>query len=109
MAKVFNSLPDDYHFTISLGDNFYPEGVVDEYDKKFKYLWEDVYLDKKPWYIIAGNHDYYGNVTAELEYAKKSTKWIYPSKYYDMYIGEVDAYFIFLDTEILSNTTQSIT
>jgi tartrate-resistant acid phosphatase type 5 len=58
--------------------------------------------------MIAGNHDYYGNITAELEYAKKSTKWIYPNKYYDMYIPEADVYFIFLDTEIIANTTKTI-
>jgi hypothetical protein len=45
VSQVFNALPDDYLFTISLGDNFYPEGVTDEFDEKFKKLWREIYLD----------------------------------------------------------------
>ncbi len=76
-----------------LGDNFYPIGVKNVDDSQFESLFEKGFRDiepakkddkekKRDYYVIAGNHDYYGNVTAELEYAKKQKHWIYPSLYY---------------------------
>lgn len=34
------------------------------------------------WLMVAGNHDYEGNITAQLEYSKKSPRWFFPSLYY---------------------------
>jgi len=73
---------------LMLGDNFYPIGVKNEYDVQFKNIFQNGFRDlenddkKIDYYVIAGNHDYYGNVTAELAYAKNNKHWNFPSLYY---------------------------
>lgn len=73
-------------FIMGLGDNFYEKGITGNVnDKRFKVTFGSVYSDASldvPWYHILGNHDYHGNVTAQLEYHKKDKKWNMPSRYY---------------------------
>ncbi|XP_045157761.2 tartrate-resistant acid phosphatase type 5-like [Mercenaria mercenaria] len=72
-------------FVVSLGDNIYLEGVHDEYDSRFKTTFEEVYYQDSlhiPWYLIAGNHDYYGNVRAQMIYSAFSSRWNFPYFYY---------------------------
>uniref|UniRef100_A0A914XQW7 Tartrate-resistant acid phosphatase type 5 n=1 Tax=Plectus sambesii TaxID=2011161 RepID=A0A914XQW7_9BILA len=73
------------HFQIGLGDNFYTTGVTDVKDKRWKDTFEDIYVGdalKRPWYVIAGNHDHRGNVRAEVEYTKMSDRWVMPDLNY---------------------------
>lgn len=37
---------------------------------------------QKRWYVFCGNHDHYGNATAQVAYTKKSTRWYMPDLYY---------------------------
>eukprot|EP01083_Nonionella_stella_P228457 809608_1 len=71
---------------VSLGDNFYSNGVLNEFDSRFDTTFESVYntsnLHHIPWYPVAGNHDWHRNVTAQIEYSKHSTKWNMPWFYY---------------------------
>ena len=62
----------DIAFIASTGDNFYPAGVSSVRDAQFQASWFEVYtgaLRAIPWYLVAGNHDWLGNVTAEVRRA----------------------------------------
>uniref|UniRef100_A0A914R5Y8 Calcineurin-like phosphoesterase domain-containing protein n=1 Tax=Parascaris equorum TaxID=6256 RepID=A0A914R5Y8_PAREQ len=65
-------------FQISVGDNVYYTGVKDVFDSRFKSTFETVYQGEalqKPWYFIAGNHDHFGNITAQVAYTNHSSRW----------------------------------
>ena len=71
----------------ALGDNFYEKGVGDVTSVRFHYTYEVVYSAKSlqvPWFVIAGNHDHEGNVTAQIAYTgnDKYDRWHFPSLYY---------------------------
>src|SRR5271154_3435960 len=60
-------------FVISVGDNFYEDGVRSALDLHWTQSFENVYAAKSlqvPWYVALGNHDYRGSVDAQLDYAK---------------------------------------
>ena len=70
-----------------LGDNFYTTGIHGtDHSARFQKTFEHVYdahnLQKIPFYAVAGNHDYYGNVSAQIEYSKLSSRWNFPSRWY---------------------------
>jgi acid phosphatase len=72
-------------FVISLGDNFYDKGVESVNDPKWKTSFESIYTAASlqvPWYIVLGNHDYGGNVQAQIDYTKTSKRWNLPARYY---------------------------
>lgn len=59
----------DIDFVISTGDNFYEEGLTGVDDPAFKDSFIDIYTApslQKQWYNVLGNHDYRGNVEAQL-------------------------------------------
>ncbi|XP_070562294.1 tartrate-resistant acid phosphatase type 5-like [Ptychodera flava] len=87
VAKAMGDVADLFQseFTVSLGDNFYEYGVQGVDDPRFKRTFEDVFTAESlqnPWYILPGNHDYYGNVNAQVEYSSKSERWVFPSLYH---------------------------
>jgi tartrate-resistant acid phosphatase type 5 len=72
-------------FIIATGDNFYPSGVVSEFDPLFKYSFEDIYTDfslQWDWYPVLGNHDYKSNPDAQVRYTSISRRWKMPARYY---------------------------
>ncbi len=72
-------------FTIATGDNFYPSGVISEFDPLWKYSYEDIYTDFRlqwDWYPVLGNHDYKSNPDAQVKYSTISRRWKMPARYY---------------------------
>jgi len=100
-----------------LGDNFYPSGIhpVDGPDGeiRIKKTFEDVYtadsLQHVPFYVIAGNHDHLGNVTAQIAYSQsRATRYRFPSYWHNVTqrvkLGDktVELEFLLYDTVIMA-------
>ncbi|KAK6249844.1 Calcineurin-like phosphoesterase domain [Theobroma cacao] len=67
MGKVGEKLSID--FVVSTGDNFYDKGLASPDDPDFKDSFTEIYTAnslQKHWYSVLGNHDYRGNVRAQL-------------------------------------------
>ncbi|CAA0353960.1 unnamed protein product [Arabidopsis thaliana] len=67
MGKIGKDL--NINFLISTGDNFYDDGIISPYDSQFQDSFTNIYTAtslQKPWYNVLGNHDYRGNVYAQL-------------------------------------------
>jgi tartrate-resistant acid phosphatase type 5 len=59
-----------------------------------------------PWYVALGNHDHNGNVNAQVEYTKRSSRWRLPASYYKHTERLTDGSavdFFFLDTTVLED------
>lgn len=84
-------------FAITLGDNIYNDGVRDIHDPQFLSKFEKPYA-RLPFrfYMVLGNHDYRGNIQAEIDYTRLSKKWTLPARYYAFEEGPVS--FFALDT-----------
>ena len=93
-------------FTIAAGDNFYPSGVISQWDPLWRYSFEDIYTGfhlQWDWYPVLGNHDYKSDPDAEVAYTKVSRRWKMPARYYSKLIsipGDTASkvLFIFIDT-----------
>lgn len=82
----------DLTFTVSVGDNFYPNGVQSTQDYQWISSFETIYthhLLHEPWYVALGNHDYEGNAQAQIDYTNVSRRWEMPSPYFEKLI-EID-------------------
>jgi acid phosphatase len=83
MAKVAAAL--DARFVISVGDNFYEDGVAGVDDPQWKASFEDVYAAPSlqvPWHVALGNHDYHGDTQAQIDYSARSRRWRLPARWY---------------------------
>jgi hypothetical protein len=71
-------------FGIVLGDAIYGDGVDDVWDPLLAARFEDPYRVDTGlrFYVLPGNHDYHGNVTAMIEYTLFSDKWVMPAVHY---------------------------
>jgi tartrate-resistant acid phosphatase type 5 len=108
MSDIASTKPP--RFVISTGDNFYGRGVPSDTDDLWAEAFENVYSAealKCPWYTVLGNHDYKGNVDAQIAYARRNPRWVLPSRYYQ-HVEPVGASsrieFFFLDTMQLVST-----
>jgi len=94
------------NFVISVGDNFYPKGVVSEHDPLLNFSFENIYTAHSlqcDWYPILGNHDYGSDPDAQIRYSKISRRWNMPAKYYSKEVslgtGNDKVLFVFIDTQ----------
>ncbi|XP_028805500.1 purple acid phosphatase 3 [Neltuma alba] len=98
MGKVAEKL--DIDFVISTGDNFYDDGLTGIDDPAFELSFSKVYTAsslQKPWFNVLGNHDYRGDVLAQLNpiLNKIDQRWICQRSFIvDTEIAE----FFFVDT-----------
>ena len=70
---------------ISVGDNFYEDGVQSVSDPLWRSSFEEIYSAASlqvPWYVALGNHDYRGVPQAQIDYARTSPRWRMPSRYF---------------------------
>ena len=95
----------DIDFVAVAGDPIHDEGVTSVDDEEWQLKFENVYtaesLQKIPWYVISGNHEYHGNVQAVLDYSNISGRWNAPARYFSMEypVGRKQkALFVFIDT-----------
>ncbi|KAL8570045.1 hypothetical protein ACOMHN_036322 [Nucella lapillus] len=107
IAKLYSP-----HFIMEVGDNFYFDGVANVDDRRFQETFEKVYSHSSlqiPWYLIAGNHDHNGNVSAQIAYSQRSKRWNFPDYYYPLRqqipgtSATVD--FVMMDTIVLCGNT----
>ncbi|EEC66482.1 hypothetical protein OsI_32568 [Oryza sativa Indica Group] len=98
MGKVAEETEID--FVVSTGDNFLENGLAGVDDMAFHDSFMDVYTAKslhKPWYLVLGNHDYRGNVLAQIDPAlRKIDSRFICMRSFIVSAGIVD--FFFVDT-----------
>jgi tartrate-resistant acid phosphatase type 5 len=78
-----------FDYIVSMGDNFYWEGVDNVTDPLFQTVYENVYniydsLRPLDWFLILGNHDWRkpNSADSEIEYHKFNKKWNMPHYFY---------------------------
>jgi tartrate-resistant acid phosphatase type 5 len=107
MQKTASDISAD--FVMAVGDNFYLSGIrSDEFSSRFHDTFENVYEGQGlqvPWLICAGNHDYLGNVTAQIAYSSHSSRWTFPALYYSKSFASEDG----VTVDVLMIDTVSLT
>ncbi|XP_069153028.1 purple acid phosphatase 8-like isoform X1 [Solanum lycopersicum] len=98
MGEIGEKLKID--FVISSGDNFYEDGLNGVNDPTFQHSFTNIYKApslQKTWYNVLGNHDYRGDVEAQLSpiLREKDKKW-FCLRFYVLHAEIVD--FFFIDT-----------
>ena len=107
MGKAADSLGSQC--VISVGDNFYDDGVQSTLDPRWRSSFESIYSAPSlqiPWYVALGNHDYRGVPQAQIDYTKLSQRWRMPSRYYKVpgsQIGAAHLDLFVIDTSPLVN------
>ncbi|KAL1188235.1 Purple acid phosphatase 4 [Cardamine amara subsp. amara] len=79
MGRIGEKL--DINFVVSTGDNIYDSGMKSIDDPAFQLSFSNIYTSpslQKPWYLVLGNHDYRGDVEAQLSPMLRSmdSRWI---------------------------------
>ncbi len=99
MVRFCKSQPCE--FVLALGDNFYPRGVQSIDDPQFSEKFEKPYASLGlVFYPVFGNHDYDGNIQAQIDYSSRSNLWAFTHPYYHFNRSDVD--FFAIDTEDFS-------
>lgn len=91
-------------FTISTGDNFYKLGVTSPTARQWDTSFEEIYTApslQSAWYPVLGNHDYGGDVAAQIQRTKLSSRWQMRDRWFSVgpsELGRHDVELFFIDT-----------
>ena len=110
VGKLMGTLADtlDMSYTIAAGDNFYKHGVSSVTDAQWQSTFLAPYPPSLPFYAALGNHDYKGNIWAQVNYTSLPSNvlptpvfnhdkhWNLPYPYYSKLVGNV--FLIVIDT-----------
>jgi 3',5'-cyclic AMP phosphodiesterase CpdA len=109
IGNYCNQFPCD--FVLTLGDNFYNDGIDSTTDLQWQTKYKDIYGSLNlPFYPSLGNHDYAGNEQAQIDYSLADPTWRMAGRYYSVAFPEgngspVVEIFVF-DTENFDGAAQ---
>jgi tartrate-resistant acid phosphatase type 5 len=88
-------------FVLSVGDHFYDMGARGITDPRFQCGWADLFYQgpstsatasgrsgqnasasPPPWFLVLGNHDYSGDIQAQIDYSRVHVGWNMPARYF---------------------------
>lgn len=114
-AMVRNKISSHVHVTAALllGDNFYPRGIESGVtDPQFTNVFENIIAPSlnAPFHVLLGNHDWMGDIRAQIEYSRINPKWNLPSEFYfQRFQSDIFSTCVwFLDTEHFSSAKEQI-
>ena len=103
IAETHRDSPPD--FVMTVGDNFYPDGVTGPddpiWETHFETMYQGPFWDSMVFQAILGNHGYYGDPDGQVEYSSVSSRWDMPHRHYAFekpIPGGGTALFLALDT-----------
>ncbi len=89
--QMARAMEDTYRYdppdlVLTVGDNFYDDGVDSTEDPIWNRVFEKVYSgpfwDSLTFYPSLGNHDWYGNRIAQVRYSNRNPRWKMPAVHY---------------------------
>jgi hypothetical protein len=102
-AMRTHHLQSAFDIGVTVGDNFYVDGMKSPGDPRWQTWWEELYGPLQiMFYAVLGNHDWhlFDSPAAEILYSEGSRSWHMPAPYYTFVAGPVQ--FFALDTNEIS-------
>ncbi len=90
-------------FLVSVGDNFYNDGVKDHDDPQWQSKFEEMYPQDAmpfPFFAVLGNHDWVSNPATQFSYRGPSGRWRMDGFYYKVAAGEGLVDLFMIDTDL---------
>jgi len=90
-------------FAVSVGDNFYDDGVRDHLDPQWKLKFEEMYPREAmpfPFFAVLGNHDWKTNPQTQFSYRGPSGRWRMDGFYYKVSAGAGLLDLFMVDTDL---------
>ncbi|KAH9255161.1 hypothetical protein BASA81_006920 [Batrachochytrium salamandrivorans] len=104
VAENFDKQGKDAAVALLLGDNFYEAGVKSTTDQQWETKYQQFFtgpnMRKAKFMVASGNHDYYGNVSAQVAYKDPTNRWLFPALYHARRFTQhgIKVMFVMVDT-----------